>query len=106
MGLLSYNDPDFWLYAVQLARRGLFPVRAIVTIHGPHSGGLWGHVECAFHEDREYFDVRFVGTDSWHGLRFMDDDDPEIRFPVLKPSAMTERARHWLHYADRKALTV
>jgi hypothetical protein len=101
---LSYNNADFWLYTVQLARRGLFPVDFMKAIRGPHrhSGKPWRHVECAFHEDRRRHLVRFVGADTWNGVRFEISDNPELHFPVLKPEERTARAERWLSYAVRR----
>jgi hypothetical protein len=101
---LSYNDTDFWLHTVQLARRGLFPVGSMKAIRGPHthSGKPWRNVECAFHVDRRCHLVRFAGADTWNGVRFEIDDNPELRFPVLKQQDRTARAEHWLRYAVRR----
>jgi hypothetical protein len=101
---LSYGNTDFWLSTVQLARRGLFPVGSMKAIHGPHKhkGKPWRYVECAFHEDRKRHCIRFVGADTWNGVRFEIDDNPEHRFPVLKQEDTTARAARWLQYAVRK----
>lgn len=101
---LSCSSAGFWLHTVQLARRGLFPVGSMKAIHGPHKhrGKPWRYVECAFHENRKRYFVRFVGADAWNGVRFEIIDNPELRFPVLKREDKTARADRWLQYAVRR----
>lgn len=101
---LGYSDTDFWLHTVQLARRGLFPVSSMKAIRGPHrhSGKPWRYVECAFHEDRGRHLVRFIGADTWNGVRFEINDNPELRFPVLRQENKTARAERWLRYAVKR----
>jgi hypothetical protein len=101
---LSYGNADFWLYTVQLARRGLFPVGSMKATRGPHwhRGKRWRCVQCAFHEDRRRHLVRFAGADTWNGVHFEIDDNPELRFPVLRQKDKTARAERWLQYAVRR----
>ena len=104
MADLSYGNTDFWLYTVQLARRGLFPVGSMKAIHSPHKhrGKPWRCVECAFHKDRKRHFIRFAGADTWNGVRFEINDNPELRFPVLKQEDKTARTERWLQYAVRR----
>lgn len=101
---LSYSNTDFWLYTVQLARRGLFPLGSMKAINGPHKhrGKPWRYVECAFHVDRKRYSIKFARADTWNGVRFEINDNPELRFPVLKQEDKTARAARWLQYAVRR----
>jgi hypothetical protein len=101
---LDCSNSDFWTYTVQLAKRGLFPVGPMKAIHGPNKrrGKTWKNVECAFHEGRERYSISFAGADTWNGVRFEINDNPELRFPVLKQEDTTARAGRWLQYAVKR----
>ncbi|MGA2614559.1 MAG: hypothetical protein ABSG38_14065 [Spirochaetia bacterium] len=52
--------------------------------------------------DRKRYSIKFAGADTWNGVRFEINDNPELRFPVLKQEDKTARAARWLQYAVRR----
>jgi len=110
MALIDSSDQSWWNYAVEFARRGLWPMREIET-HGPHSppaDRVWGETFCAT-SDRDYYQVSFVGPSGCrhysdiHGLRMQAAEDETIRFPILLVAERNQRVRSWLRYAKKRA---
>jgi hypothetical protein len=96
-------------WATALLRRGVW-ADDVITVHGPHAPGapyMWGecdgridgspgrfgnvHVSFQTAQCRRFTDLR--------GLKVRDEDGD--RFPILKASDLTPRARRWLSVAEK-----
>jgi hypothetical protein len=108
MAILDKDDAAWWRYAIEFARRGLWPMGEIET-HGPHppaADKLWGEAFCATEHRGTYMDIEFSGpTGCRHysdirGLRMREKDG--LSLPVLGTKESSTRARHWLKYAIKR----
>jgi hypothetical protein len=110
MATLNHDEEAWWRYAIEFARRGLWPLDEIET-HGPHEAPgdrIWGTAFCVA-DDRSAWEVNFAGpTGCRHysdirGLRMQAEEDETLRFPVLPSSERNQRVRAWLSYAMKRA---
>ena len=115
MAILFENDDgstrEGWLrYAVEFARRGLYPPDEITT-HGPHAepaDRIWGAAEARDHRRTPWI-VSFetapgiVGRDDLDTLTMWSDDDDERRaFPVLARAELKPEVRTLLRRTRRE----
>jgi hypothetical protein len=107
---LNHDDEAWWKYAVEFARRGLWPLGEIET-HGPHQAPgdrIWGEALCV-DGDRDVWEILFNGPSGCkrysdiRGLRLYTKHDESIRFPVLPPNEKNGRVKRWLSFATKRA---
>lgn len=104
--LEKHQDREDWLrWAVEFMTRGLW-ADDLITVHGPHTPPadcMWGNAEawidgadmgaiCVFTTPRA---IR--GRHDVQGVRISSDSGE--RFPILKASELTPKARRWLRAA-------
>lgn len=125
MGFIKKQEEQWWAFAVELARRGLWPL-GIIEIHGPHAppaNKIWGNVTAASC-DRKQWEVGYVGPylsnpkyslrglrffaeegltdEAYEDLKYAQGEGRQVTFPVLKGAALLPRARVWLRYAQKQ----
>lgn len=125
MGFIEKHEEKWWAFAVELARRGLWPLSE-VEIHGPHAppaNRIWGNVT-AVDADRERWEVGYLGPlltvkrsstkglkffaeegftdEAWQKLEYAKSEGKAFSFPILKGDALRHRARVWLRYAQKR----
>lgn len=109
MATLEPDDAAWWRYAIEFARRGLWPLAEIET-HGPHgppADRIWGEALCAT-ANRTYPEIIFSGPSRCRhysdikGLRMCDKYDESCRFPILRPSEKNRTEKTWLAYARKR----
>lgn len=113
----KHDDRESWIkWAREFVRRGFRPPD-FITVHGPHSppGDChWGEAECTRDGNSDnVIEVSFSSRRPCHkyvvrNVVMWEHDEygdaayePDIRFPLLKPSELSPRARRWLRVAER-----
>jgi hypothetical protein len=111
--LHKYDDRESWTdWAIEFMRRGLW-LDDNITVHGPHNAPadrMWGEAEASLDGIRCGYELYFCtasksrGIHDFRGLRIVERNVPardRTRFPVMKVSELTPKARRWLKAARR-----
>ena len=114
--LEKHSERESWIkWAREFVRRGLWPDKYI-TVHGPHdypADHHWGEADCIREGNLDdVFKVSFSSRrpcrkyvvrnvvmwqyDEWGDAAY----EPDVRFPLLKASELSMRARRWLRAAQ------
>ncbi len=115
MACLSKDDEGWYAWAVELVRRGLYPMDSI-TVHGPHgypADFMWGEAECCKGMDGDYHEVKFRsrrpcrGIWDIHGVTVWEEGGwGPVTFPILKAKELTPRWKRLLSTAQKKRVEV
>ena len=99
----SDNERESWLrWGIEFMRRGLW-LDVAITVHGPHDSTqtMWGQADASIDGEPRACECTFLakaGRSKYDPIRIRIQTNDE-RFPILRVSQLTPKARRWLKAA-------
>jgi hypothetical protein len=105
----KHGEREDWLrWAIEFMRRGLW-LDSTIIVHGPHSpySFVWSEADAQLDGENHFVGVKFRTSSNIRNkydvrvVRIWENDRDRQTFAIMKKSALTPKARHWLETATK-----